>query len=102
MDSLFQLRAISGRLVKESESHCIMRVGDGELNAVMKQPPGGWQERFTKNHGSDRRSSKERLPIVERFGKPAHRTGEEALIVPRRPTVGVQPLSKAGQDFGYS
>src|SRR5437899_9363006 len=102
MNRPLEMIGISSCLVKERESHRIMSVGDRESDTMMRQATCRRQERLEEDHGSNGDSSYNPVPVIERFGATAHRTGKEALLVPRDFTVGIQPLDEAGQGFGYS
>src|SRR5882724_11351139 len=77
-----------------------MRVGDGKPQGIMEQASRGWQERFTKNHRRNGRSSNKAASIIERLGTPTYPAGKKALIIPRFFTVGIQPLSEVSENIG--
>ena len=102
MNRLFEVSGISTCFVKERETHRVMGIGDGEPDSPMEQPTRRWNQGFAKNHGSNGRGSDNPVPIVERFGGPAHRTGKEALVIPRGLAVGVEPFTEVSQHFCYT
>src|SRR5947207_15956054 len=94
MNSLFQLREISGRLVQESKSHRIMSIRNRESHRMMKQPSCRRQECFTENHRGYGGGSNELVPVIECFGSSADRSSEEALKIPGLFAIAVQPVAQ--------
>jgi len=79
-----------------------MGIGNRESYRMVEQPSRRRQECFAENHGRDSDSPNEPVPVIKRFGSPAHRTGEEALVIPGSLTKPIEPPGKAGQYVGYS
>src|SRR5260370_42661828 len=102
MNRLFEINRISSCLIKESESHSVMSIGDGESEAMMEQPARRRNKGFTKNHGSNGRGSDKPVPVVKRLDPPTQGPGEEALVIPRGLAVGVEPFVKIRQNLGYA
>src|SRR4030095_10568034 len=94
MNRVFQLRGISGCLVKKSKAHRIMSIGNRESHRMVKQPSRRRQKCLAENHGRDGCRPNKSMAIIECLGSPPDRSGEKALIVPRFFTKAIQPLDK--------
>ena len=102
MNRVFQLRRISGRLVKESETHRIMSIGNRESHRMIEQSSRRRQECFAENHWRDSRGSNKSIAVVECFGSSPHRSSEEALEIPRGLTISGEPFGEVSQHFRYA
>src|SRR5258708_12608264 len=83
--------------IKKSKPHGVMRVGNRKSNRMMKQSPGGWQERFTEDDRSHRRQPQHSMPIVERLCPAADSSGKEPLVLPAYFAVVCNPFDKQRQ-----
>ena len=99
MDCFPQVNRISSHLIKKRETHGVMRVGDGEPHAVMKQAARRWQERFTKDHRSNGSGPDKAVSVIERLGAPADWASIKALKIPGGFTVSLQPFGEVRQNF---
>src|ERR1700730_2203693 len=102
MNRLFEIHRISSCLVKESESHGVMGIGDGEPDPPMEQPARRWNKGFAKNHWSNGRGSDKPVSVIKRFGPSAYRTCKKTLVIPGGLTVGIEPITEVSQHFCYA
>src|SRR6266480_5260475 len=99
MNRVFQLRDLSGRLVKKSKAHCIMSIRNWESHRMMEQSSCRRQEGFTENHGSNRCGPNEPVAVIERLSSSPDWSSEKALKVPGCFAIATQPFDKVGQNI---
>ena len=99
MDRVFELRWVTGRLVKESKAHRVMCVSDRKSCWVMKKTSCRRNESLKKNHRRHGRRSQELVIVIESLRSSSGRSGKKRLVVTRQFSIVGEPLCEIAQNM---